>query len=169
MKLNAAQAAERGKTMKIEILVEGKVLVIEAEGAVSVHVRDLSATPAEPVSVPALAVPAFPAVADSIPAVVAESVPATAPPAPVAVAPTTAPADSTELYTRLSALRKDLSAAANVPAFAVFKDITLREMAEKLPQDLESFAKISGVGKSKLEKYGEVFLSVINAEVRGAA
>jgi superfamily II DNA helicase RecQ len=76
-----------------------------------------------------------------------------------------APAPGADLFTRLSALRRALAAERNVPPYVVFLDRTLREMAEKRPQDLAALSSISGVGKARLEKYGEAFLSVISEGV----
>jgi ATP-dependent DNA helicase RecQ len=44
----------------------------------------------------------------------------------------------------------------------VFHNKTLQEMVEKLPGDMCSMGKIVGVGRAKLDKYGERFLAVIN-------
>jgi ATP-dependent DNA helicase RecQ len=44
----------------------------------------------------------------------------------------------------------------------VFHDKTLWEMVEKMPDDLKTLGNISGVGQAKLERYGVLFLSVIN-------
>jgi len=46
----------------------------------------------------------------------------------------------------------------------VFTDKTLREMADKRPHTLAEFASISGVGKAKLDRYGELFVSAIRGE-----
>jgi ATP-dependent DNA helicase RecQ len=51
-----------------------------------------------------------------------------------------------------------------VPAYVVFTDRTLIEMAERRPNSLDDMARIGGVGAKKLEKYGDDFLSVINGE-----
>ena len=48
-----------------------------------------------------------------------------------------------------------------VPTYVVFQDRALLEMAEKRPQTLDAFSRIKGVGKTKLEKYGDIFLSAI--------
>jgi superfamily II DNA helicase RecQ len=66
------------------------------------------------------------------------------------------------LFHKLSDLRKELAKEANHPPYMVFKDKTLWEMVEKMPEDLTSFGSINGVGQAKLEKYGALFLSVIN-------
>ena len=72
------------------------------------------------------------------------------------------PDANTYLYSRLCELRSELAVSANVPPYVVFKDLTLREMADKLPKDLTELGTIKGVGKAKLEKYGAEFLAVIN-------
>lgn len=66
-----------------------------------------------------------------------------------------------ELFRQLSALRKQLANEQRVPPYVIFNDKSLKEMVEKLPEDLTSFSSISGVGKSKLEKYGSIFLDTI--------
>lgn len=68
-----------------------------------------------------------------------------------------------ELFRKLAALRKQLAIEQSVPPYVIFNDKSLREMVQKLPEDLTSFYSISGVGKSKLEKYGRIFLDTIRA------
>ena len=51
-----------------------------------------------------------------------------------------------------------------MPAYIVFNDRTLIEMAETRPPDLDDMARIGGVGAKKLEQYGDAFLEVINGE-----
>lgn len=63
-----------------------------------------------------------------------------------------------ELFDRLKAVRTELAQAANVPAYLVFSDATLLELATYLPQTLEDVRKISGFGDIKLSKYGQIFL-----------
>jgi len=58
----------------------------------------------------------------------------------------------------LRALRRELADKEGVPAYVIFADSSLKEMARKLPTDRESFAKINGVGEIKLEKYADIFL-----------
>lgn len=69
------------------------------------------------------------------------------------------------LLSALKAKRRALAEAADVPAYIVFNDKTLIEMAEKRPQTLDDMAHISGVGAKKLETYGAAFLSVITGSV----
>ncbi|AWB47288.1 DNA helicase RecQ [Gemmobacter aquarius] len=66
------------------------------------------------------------------------------------------------LMSALKAKRRALAEQANVPAYVIFPDRTLAEMAEKRPANLDEFARINGVGAKKLESYGTAFLTVIN-------
>ncbi|QYZ68933.1 DNA helicase RecQ [Neotabrizicola shimadae] len=65
------------------------------------------------------------------------------------------------LLSALKAKRRALAEAQNVPAYVVFPDRTLIEMAERRPASLDEMAQISGVGAKKLESYGRLFLEVI--------
>jgi ATP-dependent DNA helicase RecQ len=67
-----------------------------------------------------------------------------------------------ELYEALRALRRDLAEEKQVPAYVVFSDATLLEMAAKRPRTLGELGGISGVGPTKLSRYGEVFLRVLS-------
>jgi ATP-dependent DNA helicase RecQ len=80
------------------------------------------------------------------------------PPADVAVGELDAP-----LFGALRSLRAELSRAEQVPAYVVFPDRTLAEMAVRRPRTLHGLGEIRGVGPAKLEKYGERFLAVIRA------
>jgi ATP-dependent DNA helicase RecQ len=66
------------------------------------------------------------------------------------------------LLSLLKAKRRALAEAQNLPAYIVFPDRTLIEMAEKKPATLDQMARITGVGARKLESYGAAFLEVIN-------
>ncbi|KRS13326.1 ATP-dependent DNA helicase RecQ [Roseovarius atlanticus] len=68
------------------------------------------------------------------------------------------------LLSALKAKRRALAEAAKMPAYIVFNDRTLIEMAETRPRTLDDMARISGVGSKKLEQYGAAFLEVINGE-----
>lgn len=68
------------------------------------------------------------------------------------------------LLSALKAKRRALAEAASVPAYVIFNDKTLIEMAERRPANLDDMARISGVGAKKLERYGSDFLQVINGE-----
>ncbi len=68
------------------------------------------------------------------------------------------------LLSALKAKRRAFAEAQGVPAYIVFNDRTLIEMAEARPTTLDQMARIGGVGAKKLEQYGDAFLSVINGE-----
>ncbi|PWE33477.1 DNA helicase RecQ [Maritimibacter sp. 55A14] len=65
------------------------------------------------------------------------------------------------LLSALKAKRRALAEEARVPAYVIFNDRTLIEMAERRPETLDALAGITGVGATKLEKYGAAFLAVI--------
>jgi len=67
----------------------------------------------------------------------------------------------TELFERLRELRRRLADEAHVPAYVVFSDATLREMAATRPSTSDELLAVSGVGAAKLERYGDAFLTVI--------
>ena len=66
------------------------------------------------------------------------------------------------LLSALKAKRRALAEQAQVPPYIIFNDRTLIEMAEKRPVNLDGMAQITGVGATKLERYGAAFLEVIN-------
>ncbi|GAB4546889.1 MAG: DNA helicase RecQ [Ruegeria sp.] len=70
------------------------------------------------------------------------------------------------LLSALKAKRRALAEAARVPAYVVFPDRTLIEMAEKRPMTLDEMARIGGVGAKKLDRYGDTFLEVIAGEAQ---
>lgn len=65
------------------------------------------------------------------------------------------------LFHKLKSLRSRLAAEAGIPAYIIFTDASLRDMCIKLPQTDEEFLSVSGVGRAKLEKYGEEFTAAI--------
>ncbi|MBD3677596.1 MAG: DNA helicase RecQ [Rhodobacteraceae bacterium] len=73
------------------------------------------------------------------------------------------------LLSALKAKRRALAEAARVPAYVIFNDSTLIQMAETRPQSLDQMAGISGVGAKKLERYGAEFLAVITGEAAAPA
>jgi ATP-dependent DNA helicase RecQ len=70
------------------------------------------------------------------------------------------------LFERLRELRKRLADERDVPAYIVFSDVALRQMARNYPESERDFARISGVGEKKLREYGEVFLGEIAAHLQ---
>lgn len=123
--------------MKLELRISGKIVIIEGEFTVEVR--------------------------DECPAAVSAAKPAKPiqPPLP----PPPMVADDSGLFRKLAGLRKEIAVKQNVPPYVIFHDKTLHEMIEKLPSSLQELGNISGVGQSKLEKYGEMFLSVIKKEM----
>jgi ATP-dependent DNA helicase RecQ len=71
--------------------------------------------------------------------------------------------DDPELFARLKALRKEFARRQNVPPYVVFSDKSLHEMCRHKPETKAAFREISGVGNSKLDKYGAEFVQEIRA------
>ena len=67
------------------------------------------------------------------------------------------------LWEALRTRRTELAKAQSVPPYVIFHDSTLREMVEQRPHTLQEFARLSGVGETKLSRYGDEFLEVIGA------
>ena len=67
------------------------------------------------------------------------------------------------LFERLRATRLEISREIGKPAFVIFSDTTLREMASSKPMSSRELAEVSGVGPFKLTEYGERFLAAIKA------
>ncbi len=66
------------------------------------------------------------------------------------------------LYDALARLRRQISEEnGNKPAFTVFSNATLQDMARRQPTSLEAFAQVNGVGNRKLEQYGDRFVACI--------
>jgi ATP-dependent DNA helicase RecQ len=65
------------------------------------------------------------------------------------------------LFERLRALRRKLADERNVPAYVIFSDVSLREMARHYPTTETEFRRIPGVGEQKLKDFSEAFLSEI--------
>jgi ATP-dependent DNA helicase RecQ len=72
-------------------------------------------------------------------------------------------AEDEELFERLRVLRKELADGQGVPAYIVFSDKVLREMAASRPDSPDSMLAVSGVGPAKLERYGTAFLDAISS------
>ncbi|MBL7117249.1 MAG: HRDC domain-containing protein [Candidatus Syntrophoarchaeum sp.] len=68
---------------------------------------------------------------------------------------------TTKIFEVLRSLRKELADAEGMPPYIIFHDSSLKVMATQLPRSLSDFRKIGGVGESKLEKYGELFVKEI--------
>ena len=150
--------------MKIEFCVDGKKVVVESAGAVSVQV--LEVTEAQAMEKAEAQGPAGGGGDLFSRLVELRRELEEAPPyydEPYEDAQEEEEASSGDLFLELSSLRRQIAAEQKVPAYVVFKDSTLLEMARTRPQDLEELRGISGVGAAKLEKYGKRFLAVIRA------
>lgn len=65
-----------------------------------------------------------------------------------------------KLFEEFKVLRRKIALEHSVPAYVIFGDKTLKELALKLPVSQEEFLEINGVGKIRFEKYGEAFLEL---------
>nr|WP_275935776.1 DNA helicase RecQ [Herbidospora sakaeratensis] len=73
-------------------------------------------------------------------------------------------AEAKPLFERLRAWRGATAKEQGVPAYVVFHDATLKEIATRLPSTLAELGTISGIGENKLAKYGESVLEVVTGE-----
>jgi len=73
-----------------------------------------------------------------------------------------APEVDIALWEALRECRRGYADELGVPPYVVFHDATLQEMCLRLPQTMEEFSELSGVGERKLERYGPAFVGVIN-------
>ena len=73
------------------------------------------------------------------------------------------------LWESLRELRKRLAAEQDIPPYMIFHDATLMEVVSHQPQSLDALGRISGVGASKLEHYGEDFVAAVTAHVESLA
>ena len=71
------------------------------------------------------------------------------------------------LFQALRKLRLALAKSQGVPPYVIFHDATLAEMARLRPSRPDQLSGITGIGQAKLERYGEDFLAVINAQEAG--
>ena len=73
------------------------------------------------------------------------------------------------LFAVLKAVRTQIAQQENVPAYIVFSNATLMDMAVKAPRTMAEFLDVSGVGETKATRYGEVFLKAIAAQKEDSA
>ena len=66
-----------------------------------------------------------------------------------------------ELYDELKKLRSSLAKEKEIPAYTIFSNATLADMARKKPTNLTRFKKVSGVGELKATWYGKEFINRI--------
>jgi ATP-dependent DNA helicase RecQ len=65
------------------------------------------------------------------------------------------------LFEVLRKLRREIADKKRIPAYIVFSDVTLLDMARRRPSTPNDFLMVSGVGEKKKEQYSDVFLSAI--------
>ncbi|WP_462185816.1 MULTISPECIES: DNA helicase RecQ [unclassified Frankia] len=70
-------------------------------------------------------------------------------------------AEAMPVFERLRAWRADVAKEQGVPAYVIFHDATLREIAVRVPATLAKLATVSGVGENKLAKYGQQILDLL--------
>ncbi len=70
------------------------------------------------------------------------------------------------LFEALREARRALAAEAGVPAYLIFHDATLREIAAVRPTTLAELARVGGVGRTKLDRYGDAMIAAVDAWVR---
>lgn len=68
-----------------------------------------------------------------------------------------------DLFARLRFLRKQIADKDNVPPYIIFNDATLQEMARYLPTTPKEMLEMNGVGETKLQRYGQAFIAVIQS------
>lgn len=68
------------------------------------------------------------------------------------------------VFERLRALRRQIADRENVPAYVVFSDAVLRELAKRQPTSEAEMLRVSGIGPAKLQRYGAKFLEVLRAQ-----
>ena len=74
------------------------------------------------------------------------------------------PPEAAARFEALRQWRSEAARAQGVPAYVIFHDSTLREIAQQQPTDLDALAAISGVGAGKLERYGAAVLDAVAGE-----
>jgi len=77
--------------------------------------------------------------------------------------------EARSLWSALRSKRQALAEEQGVPAYVIFHDATLMAMVERRPTNLEEMGELSGIGASKLERYGQTFLDVITEHAYGGA
>ncbi|WP_326799041.1 DNA helicase RecQ [Streptomyces sp. NBC_01808] len=77
------------------------------------------------------------------------------------------PAEAASLFERLRAWRGATAREQGVPAYVIFHDATLRQIATECPGSLASLGSVSGVGENKLAKYGEAILQTVAEDDAG--
>ena len=68
------------------------------------------------------------------------------------------------LFNALRSLRAELAKEQNVPAFVIFHDSTLRNIAEQRPTSIDALGKVGGIGGTKLARYGERLVEIVREQ-----
>ena len=76
---------------------------------------------------------------------------------------TAMPAEAAPVFDRLRAWRAAAAKEQGVPAYVIFHDSTLREIATKMPSTLAELSTVSGVGETKLARYGQQVLDALGS------
>ena len=71
-----------------------------------------------------------------------------------------------DVFDALRVLRREIAQDRKIPAYIVFGDAALRDMARRRPSSTEGFLAVAGVGQAKARQYGERFLAVIRETCR---
>jgi ATP-dependent DNA helicase RecQ len=70
--------------------------------------------------------------------------------------------EQSELFMLLKELRKEISIREKLPPYIIFHDSAIKDICDKLPQDLQKLRKVKGFGERKIELYGDEVLKVIH-------
>jgi ATP-dependent DNA helicase RecQ len=73
------------------------------------------------------------------------------------------PASALPLFERLRAWRANTAREQGVPAYVIFHDATLRQIASGTPSTLADLARVNGVGENKLARYGQQILDLLGS------
>ncbi|NBQ70590.1 MAG: ATP-dependent DNA helicase RecQ, partial [Nitrosomonadaceae bacterium] len=78
--------------------------------------------------------------------------------------------DATEryLWEQLRAWRAKMAKEHGVPAYVIFHDATLRELARQCPKTQDELRQVSGIGARKLDKYGDYLIEILRSCESGA-
>ena len=88
---------------------------------------------------------------------------------PRRTAPADLPAAASPVFEQLRAWRAAAAKEQGVPAYVIFHDATLRQIATELPSTLAGLATVNGVGEAKLAKYGQQILDTLAASMPASA
>lgn len=67
----------------------------------------------------------------------------------------------TELYEKLRKFRRDMADRKGVPAYVIFTDMTLRNIAIAKPRNIFELMNVNGIGADKAEKYGTAVINIV--------